>query len=275
VTFAGVLRAEFVKLFSTRLWWVLALILFGYIAVTAGILAGVLGGLGDSIAASGGNAPQVPAGELHLIVYSVASTVGYVFPVLLGALTTTSEFRHETLTPTFLASPRRVGVLTAKLVTMAIAGVGLGLVSLVASIGVGAPILAATGNDAALGAEATWLLVGRLLLAMALWAVIGVGLGVLIPSQVAAIVVVLAFTQFVEPILRAAASVWDWTAEVGQFLPGAASDALVGSSIFTSLAQGPTVARMLEWWQGGLVLLGIAVVAAAVGYFTSWRSDVT
>jgi ABC-2 type transport system permease protein len=195
--------------------------------------------------------------------------------VLLGALTTTSEFRHETLTPTFLASPRRVGVLTAKLVTMAIAGVGLGLVSLVASIGVGAPILAATGNDAALGAEATWLLVGRLLLAMALWAVIGVGLGVLIPSQVAAIVVVLAFTQFVEPILRAAASVWDWTAEVGQFLPGAASDALVGSSIFTSLAQGPTVARMLEWWQGGLVLLGIAVVAAAVGYFTSWRSDVT
>ena len=275
MTFSGVLRAEFVKLFSTRLWWVLALILFVYVAATAGILAGVFGGLSDQVAAQGGNAPQVPPGELHLIVYSVASTVGYVFPVLLGALATTSEFRHQTLTPTFLASPRRGGVLTAKLIVMAIVGAGFGAVSLLASIGLGAPILAATGNDAALGAEDTWLLVGRLLLAMALWAVIGVGLGVLIPSQVAAIVVVLAFTQFVEPILRAAASVWDWTAEVGQFLPGAASDALVGSSIFTSLAAGPTAARMLDWWQGGLVLLGIAVVAAAVGYLTSWRSDVT
>ena len=275
MNFPGTLRAEFVKLVSTRLWWVLALILFVYVAFTAGILAGVFGGLGEQLAASGQRAPQIPAGELHKIVYSVASTVGYVFPVLLGALATTSEFRHQTLTPTFLATPRRGGVLVAKLVTMAVAGATYGVVSVVASIGLGAPILAGTGNDAALGAENTWLLVSRVVLAMALWAVIGVGLGVLIPSQVAAIVVVLAFTQFVEPILRAGASVWEWTAEVGKFLPGAASDALVGSSIFTSLAQGTATVRVLEWWQGGLVLLGIAVVAAAAGYLTSWRRDVT
>ena len=274
MNFTGTLRAEFVKLVSTRLWWVLALILFFYVAFTAGILAGVFGGLGDQIAASG-QAPQIPADELHQIVYSVASTVGYVFPVLLGALATTSEFRHQTLTPTFLATPRRGSVLAAKLVTMAVAGAGYGVVSVIASIGLGAPILAGTGNDAALGAENTWLLVGRVVLAMALWAVIGVGLGVLIPSQVAAIVVVLAFTQFVEPILRAGASVWEWTAEVGKFLPGAASDALVGSSIFTSLAQGTATVRVLEWWQGGLVLLGIAVIASAAGYLTSWSRDVT
>ena len=126
MTFAGVLRAEFVKLFSTRLWWVLALILFVYIACHGRhSCRGVRRAGRPASRHPAATRPRVPPGELHLIVYSVASTVGYVFPVLLGALATTSEFRHQTLTPTFLASPRRVGVLAAKLVTMAVAGAGL------------------------------------------------------------------------------------------------------------------------------------------------------
>jgi len=107
---------------------------------------------------------------------------------------------------------------------------------------------------------------------MALWAAIGVGLGALVPSQVAAIVIVLAFTQFVEPLLRVGASITDWSAQVGQFLPGSASDALVGSSIYTSIS--PTTVS-LDWWQGGLVLAAIAVIATVIGYFTSWRRDVS
>src|SRR5690606_19670613 len=108
-------------------------------------------------------------------------------------------------------------------------------------------------------------------LAMALWAVVGVGVGTLVPSQVASIVIVLAFTQFVEPILRIGASIWEWTAHIGTFLPGAASDALVGASIYTMMSPtgGSTVAP-LGWWQGGLVLLGYSVITTVAGYFTSW-----
>ena len=50
---------------------------------------------------------------------------------------------------------------------------------------------------------------------MALWGAIGVGLGVLVTNQVAAIVIVIAFTQFVEPILRFAASLNDVSANIG------------------------------------------------------------
>ncbi|MHB1172248.1 MAG: ATP-binding cassette domain-containing protein [Lacisediminihabitans sp.] len=51
--------------------------------------------------------------------------------------------------------------------------------------------------------------------------------------------------------------------------------ALVGSSVFTAIGTGRATAATLEWWQGGLVLSGIAALAGATGYFTSRRKDVT
>lgn len=275
MNFLRAVRSEFVKIFTTRMWWVLIIVLIGYVAFTAGLLAAVFGGLGEQIAASGGGVPQIPDALLPAIIYSIASSVGYVFPVLFGTLATTTEFRHQTLTPTFLAQPHRGTVLGAKLVTLSFFGGVYGVAALVASVGIGATILSATGHSTGLGDSDIWALLARIVLAMAIWAVIGVGLGALIPSQVAAIVIVLAFTQFIEPILRLVASFWEWTAGIGQYLPGAASDALVGSSIFTALGQATTDTQSLLWWQGGLVLLALAVVSAGIGYFTTWRKDVT
>lgn len=270
----GAIRSEALKLTTVRLWWILLIILVGYVGFTAALLAGIFGALGEQLAASPG-APELPADTLPPVIYSLATSVGYVFPLILGTMSVTSEFRHQTLTPTFLAQPRRGVVLTSKLVVLAVAGAVFGVVGLVASVGLGAPILALTGIDPLLGDSDTWLLAARIVLAMALWAVIGVGVGTLIPNQIASIVVVLAFTQFVEPILRFGASIWEWTAQIGKFLPGAASDALVGSSIFTQLGMGTSAVETLEWWQGGLVLLALAVVVSIAGFATSWRKDVT
>jgi ABC-2 type transport system permease protein len=273
VTFINALRAEFAKLFTVRLWWILLIILIGYVGFMAATLAAVFLALPDL--ASTGGAPMPPIESAHLLVYSTASSIGYVFPVLLGALATTGEFRSQTLTPTFLATPRRGRVLIAKLVALGAVGVLYGVGALLGSVGVGASLLALLGGDPALDSVDAWALFGRTLIAMSLWAVIGVALGTLVRSQVAAIVVVLAFTQFLEPILRFGASIWEWTAEVGKFLPGAASDALVGSSVFTAFGTGSAGAVALEWWQGGLVLLAIAAISAALGYFVTWVKDVT
>ena len=276
-TFLRCTAAEFSKILTTRLWWVLAIVLFCYIALLAGGLGALFAGIQtgaispDTMNTGGGATPDL--GSIPPLIYSFASSVGYVFPVLLGALATTGEFRHQTLTPTFLATPRRGVVLGAKTVTLVLVGAGFGIVALAASVGVGGGVLTAFGVDALLLDSETWLLVARTLLAMGLWAAIGVGLGVLVPNQVAAIVIVLAFTQFVEPLLRLAASFLEITAKIGNFLPGAASDALVGASVFTIAT--PPGAAPLEWWQGGLVLLGYAVAATIVGYFVSWKKDVT
>lgn len=269
--------AEFSKILSTRIWWILALVLFSYIALLAGGLAAFLGGvqsgaIGQEAVTSGGGADLTALGSLPPLIYSFAASVGYVFPVLLGALATTGEFRHQTLTPTFLATPKRGRVLSAKTITLFVVGAGLGLVGLAASVGIGALVLGAVGIDPMLADGEVWALIGRTVLAMGLWAVIGVGLGVLVPSQVASIVIVLAFTQFVEPLLRFASAFTEITADIGKFLPGAASDALVGASFFTLASPGGAV---LESWQGGLVLLAYGLLATVLGYLISWKRDVT
>ncbi|WP_419818034.1 ABC transporter permease [Glaciibacter flavus] len=270
--------SEFLKLLTTRMWWVLALVMTGYVAIAAGGLGAAFGYLSEHPDAARSNGPGagggVPTGSgLDVLIYGFATTVGYVFPVLLGALAATGEFRHATLTPTFLATPRRGLVLLAKVKVLVIFGAVFGVIAWAATIAAGAATLGAAGLSTGLDNSDTWALAGRGILAMALWASIGVGLGTLVTSQVATIVIVLAFTQFVEPLLRLAAGFIPATADVARFLPGAASDALVGASFFT--INGSTQADALDWWAGGLVLLGYAVVLTVLGYLVSWRRDVS
>ena len=62
---------------------------------------------------------------------------------------------------------------------------------------------------------------------------------------------------------------------ITRFLPGAASDALVGASLFTTAAPGMPAEEPLAWWVGGLVLLGYGLVLVLLGHLLSWRRDVT
>lgn len=265
-------RAETAKLFSTSIWWILAVVLFAYVAFTAAALGFVF-----AAASSGslpGNAPRIPAEGLAEILYSTATSVGYVFPLLVGTLMVTAEFRHQTLTPTFLATPRRGRVLAAKLAVGVMIGAVLGVVGIVAAVGTSAAFLAGFGLETDITSPDIWAMLGRMLLAYVLWTLIGVGVGALVRNQVGAIVGVLVFTQFVEPIGRTAAAFVDGLSDVTRFLPGAASDALVGASVLSASMPGGS-SEGLEWWAGGLVLLGYAVVFVVLGHLVSWRRDVS
>jgi hypothetical protein len=264
-------RSEATKQFSTSIWWILAIVLVAYVGFTAAVLGFVF-----AASASGslpGGAPQIPEEGLAATLYSTATAVGYVFPLLIGTLMVTTEFRHKTLTPTFLATPRRDVVLWAKLAVGILLGVLFGVIGVISSVAPAAGFLVGYGVDTELSSSDTWTLFGRMIIAFVLWVLIGVGVGALVRNQVGAIVGVLVFTQFLEPVGRAAASFVEGLSEVTRFLPGAASDALVGASVFNTAT--PSTGDQLEWWVGGLVLLGYAVVLVAVGHLTSWRRDVT
>lgn len=266
------LLAEYRKVVTTRLWWVL-LIAMALVMVFMGASLGFTfsvpvdqGGLGG-----GEGAPPMSPVDVALSVYSVAAGFGYVFPVVVGAMSVTGELRHLTITPTLLAEPRRGVVLGAKLLAALPVGLLFGAVGTLMTVAGGATVLGLTGNDAALGEPEVQRGLALSVLALGIWAVVGVGFGAVLTNQVAAVVVLLAYNQLVEPLLRLFLGAVDWAQPVTRFLPGAAAEALVGSSIYTAVGVGD----LLQWWQGGLVLVAYAVALAAVGRWTTFNRDIT
>jgi ABC-2 type transport system permease protein len=273
MSLANATRSEATKQFTTSMWWILAIVMFAYIGFTAAVLGFVF-----AAAASGslpGNAPAIPADGLPATLYSTATAVGYVFPLLIGTLMVTTEFRHKTLTPTFLATPKRGLVLWGKIVVGMLLGLVFGVVGVVSSVVPSAAFLAGYGFETDLGSSDTWALLGRMIIAFVIWVLVGIGVGALVRNQVGAIVGVLVFTQFLEPVGRTAAGFVEGLSDITRFLPGAASDALVGASLFTTATPGMPSEDPLAWWIGGLVLLAYAVVFLVLGHLLSWRRDVT
>ncbi|MDR1635422.1 MAG: ABC transporter permease [Bifidobacteriaceae bacterium] len=270
------LKSEFRKLFSTRMWWILMICAAAYLAFM-GLLMAFSFQFGtqelSDLPPEAQEATGLPRGAaMARMIYSMAGSFAYIFPLLIGALSITQEYRHKTITPTFLAEPRRYVVLGAKLVASLPMGFVYGLVCVAATALPAALVLEIMGGDAGLGQTETWAFFGRALLDFTVWASVGVGLGSLITNQVALIVVVLAETQAVEPILRMLPPMigqdWTWT----DYLPGAVGDAIQGASLYSLMGMDTGA---MPWGWALLILLGWAVALAGLGYAFQFRRDVS
>jgi ABC-type transport system involved in multi-copper enzyme maturation permease subunit len=266
------LASEWRKLVSTRMWWLLALVLTGYMVFIGVVMGFSLTTDPSSVAGGfGGDAVVLSGRQVAQTVYTLAVSVGYVFPLVIGALSMTGEFRHQTITPTLLAEPRRGRVLGAKLVVGGVLGTAYGVLGTVGAVLGGLPFLLTKGGGAFLDDRGVLLDLVFSVVALAIWCVIGVGLGTLLTNQVAAVVVILAFTQFVEPILRFGLTAIDPLAGVQKFLPGAAAEALAGSSLYSTTG----MVGLLDRGWGALVLLAYAALFAVLGRYLTLRRDVS
>ena len=264
------LRVEVRKVLTTRMWWLLALVLFGYLAFLGGVMAFSLTRDPESLTGGLGSVTVLDSRTIAKTVYTLGVSLGYVFPLVIGALSVTGEFRHQTITPTLLAEPRRGVVLSAKVVVAAVLGTFYGVVGTGAAVAGGLPFLLAKGDGTHLDERGVLVDLLFSVVAMAIWCVIGIGLGTLLPNQIASVVVILAFTQFVEPVLRIGLVAIDPLAGVQKFLPGAAAEALAGSSLYSSTGMLGLLDR--EW--GAVVLPGYAAVFVLAGRATTLRRDV-
>ena len=191
-----------------------------------------------------------------------------VFVLILGILGITTEYRHMTITPTFLATPHRARVLVAKSVLYAVLGALFAIVMFALALATTAVGLSLLSNEHA-GIDTTTAVevLGGIVLGFAIFAIVGVSLGGLIRNQIAAIVIALAWMMLIEPLL----SVVPFLDSVVKWLPTSALNATM--QLTNTSGFGNT--DFLPVGVAALVLLGYAVVFGAVASTTTLRRDIT
>lgn len=261
------IRTELLKVRTTRLWWIMLGLMLVVVAGMTALIAFLVHETTSSDPEAG--APALATG----VVYSMAVGFGYVFTLIMGTLSVTGEYRYQTITPSYLTEPRRGVVVAGKTVGQFVTGLIFGVVTVVVAVGVGALILALLDDPVGLGDGDVQRSLVLSPVALGLWAVIGVGLGALIRNQIAAIVVIIAFNQIVDPILRVALAAFSAEGAV-KFLPTSAGEAMAGGGLGSLLAD-PEASGMLSWWAGGLVMLAYGVLFVVLGWWFTLRRDVS
>jgi ABC-type transport system involved in multi-copper enzyme maturation permease subunit len=199
--------------------------------------------------------------------------ITFLAPVL-GVICITSEYRHKTITSTFVLTPRRERVLAAKMLVTGWWCLLMALLSLVVVIAAGLPWNAALGGVTSQVTAQLGAVVPGLVVASILFGLFGLGFGTLVKNQVTGILLTIGGTFILEPLLVALArGVFHYDLN---WLPSAAAAALAGSLARGGLGGNHDVTtHYLPWWAGGLVMLAWGLIPLALGYFTTVRRDVT
>jgi ABC-2 type transport system permease protein len=213
------------------------------------VVAGLVTLASFSAAGKQGNEPLGPDHLLQAV--GAPASVVTLIALLLGVLGTAGEYRHQTITTTFLASPRRRQVVVAKLAAHAMVGAALGVLSVAVATAVAVPWLRSSGIPVELAGDVLGVGVG-LVVSAALYGALGVSIGALVRNQTTAVAVVLVWLLAVEGLVGdvfTGSDVVDW-------LPAAAGRALVHGASSDGL---PAVAAAALFATYVVVLAGAAV----------------
>ena len=203
--------------------------------------------------------PALGPDALRLLVLVPAQPLTLA-ALVLGVLGMAGELRHGTATATFLVTPKRGRVVAAKLAA-AVTGLAMAAASSAAVLAVGLPWLRAKGIEVAVADPGVAARVAGLAAAVALYAVLGTGLGALLRNQVAAVVVgLLWWSQGVERVLTGILH----QPGLERWLPMGAASALTA----------PSDGR-LPMWAGALVFAAYGLGLALLGGRMVARRDLT
>lgn len=273
-------RAELLKLRTTHLWWIFALVLvfFTAIALLANSIEAdfILSAPAEDLE----GVPPEQAAEIEAMrsvaaqaakLYTSGQFFGLLLVMVLGALMITNEYHHQTATATFLTTPRRTLVILGKLVTAVLLGGAFWLITTVIGVTGGAIFLNTQGYGPQFDDSSVLRAVALNLLGYAIWTILGVGLGVLIRNQIAAVVVTIVayFIGFVAQGIIGGLAVWleqDWLEKAVVLLPSAASQLMISG---TELPGSP------PQWVGAAVLVGYGAVAGVIGTLITRTRDIT
>jgi ABC-type transport system involved in multi-copper enzyme maturation permease subunit len=290
--------AELLKIFTTSTWWIIGAANLIGLAVTLLIitvlvqsdidearkpidLEGLSGTLAQAVADSH-NLPQVLRNSAANL-YTGGQYVGLLAVMILGVLMVTSEYHHQTATTTFLATPRRARVVIAKLTAASLIAGLFWLVSTLVDLVVGHLFFVGEGTTDSLTAWPVDRAILINLLAYVLWAILGVGLGMMIRNQSAAVVVAAALYLAGSPLGRILFYVLfivfkaDWAIQAQIALPSVASEVMITADDTGSISSDLTNTLLTQppWWVGALILTGWGAIFAVAGNAATQARDIT
>ena len=243
-------QAELLKVRTTRGWWVYLIV----IVLLVGL--GVAGDIG-----SNAERRSEPAFQVGLIE---AAGFGAVLAMILAITMVTTEFRHGTITPTFLAAPVRERVLASKALAGTLVFLFFGALALLVVVAIALPWLVITGDEIHLLDGDVAARVPETLLSAVLWGLMGLAVGSVVHNQVAALVGTLVWIFIVENLLVGLLGLLD-NDGAAAYLPFRALDAADGTGGDNLISYWPAVAVSLGW---------IALIGAA-GVVRTRRRDIT
>ncbi|OLF06515.1 hypothetical protein BLA60_31615 [Actinophytocola xinjiangensis] len=223
----NLIRAEFLKILTTRLWWALLIpaiaLALGWAWLSSLAFTDIANDIGDAL--------NVSISETEIAVNSIALTramnFATLFPMVFGALALASEINRKTITTSFLTAASRSSVLGAKAIVYTLWGVIYGLVVAgAASLGV----LIGSGGDLVPDAGDWILILLTGVLACMLWTLLGMGVGALLGSPVATLVILLLYAALVGPVSELILWVSSEGSNVAGVLPNGSANGLTGST---------------------------------------------
>ncbi|WP_144128083.1 ABC transporter permease [Catellatospora sichuanensis] len=236
---------EWLKLRTTRGLWILLAVQLTLITVGA---AGPLSNMPlDQAATAIGAVAHVGLTSLVALILGISAVAG--------------EYRHKTITDTYLGTPRRGRVVAAKLTATTLVGAGLGVAGAAVSLAVTWVWLTAAGHTMPWSEPELWRTAAGGVVWNAAFAAIGVGVGALVRNLAVAVAASLAWLALVEGIVGQVAG-----RDVTRYLPFSAGTAVgrLPASIADGLPQSGAAA----------LLAGYAVLFAAAAVVFSTRRDV-
>jgi ABC-2 type transport system permease protein len=245
------IRAEFLKLRTTQVWF--------WLLLAAVAIAGLF-----VIAPLASNGVQ----NIDDVADMFASSGTAYIPVfVLGVLSVTTEFRYQTITPTVLATPSRWALITAKMITYALVGAVYAAICLLVQLAIAVPWLSSKGIHVSLGSDHLPRALGGVFAVVALFGIVGLGAGALLRNQIVAVTVGVIFLLVLQNLLLIIPVV----KHAFPFMPGGG----VASILTITGDRTANDVQLLSPAGGVLVLLGWAFVPAILGASITMNRDIT
>jgi hypothetical protein len=176
--------------------------------------------------------------------------------LLFGVVGATGEYRHRTLAPAVLIAPDRIRLTLARLIAYALTALAIGVIIVAITLLIAVALLGSTsGPD--LGGEDFQRMIFGTLIASVLSVALGVGVGLLVKNQVAAVISTLVWIMIGVQLIQL----------IDEDLPNYTTPP-------ATVALGGSLDGEVSWSQGLIVMLAWAAVFLVLGLLADQRRDI-